>query len=61
MADGQQPDEQKTRRIILDPSRFTISDDGQEVIMIDAELADALSVANENASDHGVGITITFG
>jgi hypothetical protein len=60
MADEQKPDEKKTRRIILDPSRFTITDDGQ-VIVTDPELADALFAANENGGEHGIGIVITFG
>jgi len=58
-------DEQKAageeRRMTLDPSKFTISEDGT-VIVTDPELAEALRAAadDEDAGKHGVGIGVIF-
>jgi len=58
-------DEQKTsgeeKRIVLDPSKFTVSEDGK-VVVTAPEFAEALRAAgdDENAGEHGVGIIVIF-
>lgn len=49
------------KRITLDPSKFTISEDGS-VVVTDPGLAEALRAAgdDENAGEHGVGIAVIF-
>ena len=72
MADEQKPaseqtpaDEQKPR-ITLDPSKFTINDDGQ-VVIVDPTFAEALRTAASEETDddnngHGVmvGVIVSF-
>jgi hypothetical protein len=51
------PEEQKPR-ITLDPSKFTINEDGQ-VVIVDPEFADALrTAANEDDDSNGHGVSV---
>ncbi|GHO80041.1 hypothetical protein KSD_78120 [Ktedonobacter sp. SOSP1-85] len=66
MADEQNPtNEQKPegeeKRITLDPSKFTISEDGK-VILTAPEFADALRAAadDDDANGHGIGVAVIF-
>ncbi|GHO80040.1 hypothetical protein KSD_78110 [Ktedonobacter sp. SOSP1-85] len=60
MADEQKP-EGEAKRITLDPSKFTISEDGK-VILTAPEFADALRAAadDDENSGHGVGVAVIW-
>lgn len=60
--EGQEELEEQKRTIILDPSKFTISADGQ-VIVTDPAFVEALRAAiiNEGAQEHGVGVGVVVG
>ncbi|WP_201391894.1 hypothetical protein [Ktedonobacter sp. SOSP1-52] len=66
MADERNPtNEQKpegeAKRITLDPSKFTISEDGK-VILTAPEFADALRAAadDDDNNGHGVGVAVIW-
>lgn len=59
MADEMNPTEVQKPRITLDPSKFSISADGQ-VVVTDPAFVEALRAAatTEDANGHGIGVGV---